>query len=174
ADAPDPALPLAREGYRRSQLEPARAALQTALERTAVLARVVRECTPGAESLWSTTRARHPTGLLMGDGGQCGSCAWAYGQRVRRCRRSNDNARQRRVIDPQWPGCEAYEAAFSEEECRRCAACCREGYDLVQLRRGDRVQHMYPDLVQRQDGYRVLPRPDGHCVALRKTASEGG
>lgn len=174
ADDPDPAVLLAREGYRRSQLEPARSVLEAALERTALLAQVVRECAPGDDSLWSTTRARHPAGLLMGSGGNCGSCAWAYGQRVRRCRRSHANASQRCVVKPNWPGCEAYEPSFSEAECQRCAACCREGYDVVELSRDDSVPHTNPTLVQLQGRRRVIPRPDGHCLALQSSGVEAG
>ncbi len=173
ADDPDPAVPHAREGYRRSQLEPVQSTLRLALERTARLAEVVRDCQPGVDSLWHTTRARHPTGLLMGTTGSCGSCAWVYGERTLRCRRSHPNVGQRPSVNPAWPGCEAFEPTFNDAECRRCAACCREGYDVVQLRRGDRLLHTHPELVTSSGKRKYLSRPDGQCVALQTSDDSG-
>src|SRR5690606_13924289 len=84
ADGDDPAIPFAREGYRRSQLEPVRSALHDALEQTARLAAVVQLVNLPDDlhsvSLWRTARRRHPTGLLMSaePRGTCGDCVWAY------------------------------------------------------------------------------------------------
>lgn len=178
ADGDDPAIPLAREGYRRSQLEPTRAALADALEQTAQLAVVVRSLTLPEElatpSLWGTTRARHATGLLMAatPRGTCGECVWAYGNKVLKCRRSAAAPERRGVVQAPWPGCECFEPRFGAEECRTCGACCREGYDRVELRRNDVVQKLHPELVSRDEsGVAFIARPDGKCRAL---AASGG
>jgi hypothetical protein len=176
-DGQDPAIPLAREGYRRSQLEPVRSALADALEQTARLAAVVRQLTlPGESSqppLWGVTRGRHPTGLLMSaePRGTCGECVWAYGSKVRKCRRSAANPDQRAVVQSDWRGCESFEAHFAVDECRTCGACCREGYDRVELRRSDLVRKRHPALVSTDpSGVAFIARPDGKCRALTQNA----
>jgi hypothetical protein len=169
ADGDDPAILFAREAFRRAQLEPTRSALQAALEQTAQIARIVQQMNVDTTSLWSTVRAKHPTGLLMGPevNGKCGECAWSYGQKTLRCRRSSWETAKRAIIQPHWDGCESFEARFSESECRRCAACCREGYDRVELRRNDVVLRRHPELVSTDEsGVNHIARPDGKCRAL--------
>lgn len=169
ADGEDPAIPLAREAYRRSQLEPTATALRLALENTARIAALVKQLSVPADSLWSVVREKHPTGLLMGrePAGTCGECMWAQGQRHLRCRRSHTNPAERVALDPKWPGCESFQPRFSPTECRQCAACCREGYDRVELRRSDTLLRRRPELVSVDaSGVAYLARPDGKCRVL--------
>jgi hypothetical protein len=176
ADGPserDPAIPIALEAYRRSQLEPTRSVLQRALEQTAQLAAIIHQNPVPEGSLWSTVKLRHESGLLRASTtvGTCGQCAWAYGGAILRCRRSHAESARRATVKPGWPGCEHFEPAFDEGECRSCAACCRQGYDRVELRRGDTIANTHPELVSVDDkGIRHLARPEGLCVALNKDA----
>lgn len=178
ADGDDPAIPLACEGYRRSQLEPVRSALHDALEHTARLAAVVHQLTLPADlasgSLWTTTQRRHPTGLLLSaePRGTCGECTWAYGSKAPKCRRSSPNPVKRASVHRDWPGCESFQPKFASDECRTCGACCREGYDRVELRRNDAVRQRHPELVSvDESGIAFIARPDGKCRAL---TVEGG
>lgn len=169
ADGDDPAIALAREAYRRSQLEPTRTILSDALEQTAQLAAVVQQVNLNADSLWATVRRRHPTGLLMSADakGTCGDCAWAYGSKALSCRRSSTNPQARVAVSRDWPGCESFEPRFAASECRSCGACCREGYDRVELRRNDVVRKRHPELVSSDEsGVAFIARPDGKCRAL--------
>lgn len=171
ADGDDPAIPLAREGYRRAQLEPMRSMLRDALERTARLAALVHELPLEADALWAVAKRRHPTGLLMADVGRgtCGECAWAYGQKVLRCRRSASGSDDRAVVAREWPGCESFEAPLVSDSCRGCGACCREGYDRVELRRGDVVRKRHPELVSVDGAVAFIARPAGKCRALSES-----
>lgn len=169
----DPAIPIALEAYRRSKLEPTHSVLQRALEQTAALAAIVRQGDVPEDSLWATVRLRHQSGLLLPltPKGTCGQCAWAYGGASLRCRRSHMESARRAVVKPEWPACENFEQAFDDAECRTCAACCRHGFDRVELRRGDVLGNEHPELVQVDArGIRHLPRPNGSCVALEQAA----
>lgn len=172
ADGEDPAIPLAREGYRRAQLEPMRSVLRDALERTARLAAIVHELPLDGDALWTVAKRRHPTGLLMADVGRgtCGECAWVYGNKVLRCRRSASNPEDRAVVERDWPGCESFEAPLLDASCRSCGACCREGYDRVELRRGDVVRKRHPALVSVDGAVAFIARPDGKCRGLSESA----
>jgi Fe-S-cluster containining protein len=60
-----------------------------------------------------------------------------------------------------------WERKFGGEACGTCGACCREGFDLAPVRRGEAIARLHPDLVQRGAGGWVgVPRPAGRCLAL--------
>lgn len=169
ADGEDPAISLAREAYRRSQLEPTVTALSLALEQTARIAAVMQQLALPPDSLWMLVRPKHPTGLLMAREplGTCGECVWVYGKRQLRCRRSHANPAQRVAVDTNWSGCESFQPRFDANECRQCAACCREGYDRVELRRSDTLLRRRPELVDVDaSGVAYIARPDGNCRVL--------
>lgn len=52
------------------------------------------------------------------------------------------------------------------ENCGDCGACCRQGFDLVQVSARDPFVRQHPELVQLKDGTQIVPRPNGLCVAL--------
>lgn len=180
ADGDDPAIAIAREGYRRAQLEPMSSVLGEALERTARLAAIVRELPLEADALWTLAKGRHPSGLLMETTprGTCGECAWAHGRNGThrdsvahgrgglRCRRSAPNPDDRAAVEPRWPGCESFELPLAAASCRGCGACCREGYDRVELRRGEAVRKRHPALITVDGKVAYIGRPDGKCRAL--------
>ena len=63
-------------------------------------------------------------------------------------------------------GCERWERQLTAEDCGSCGACCRHGFDFVQVSARDPFVSLHPQLVQLKDGTRIVPRPDGVCVAL--------
>ncbi len=179
----------ARRAARRAACEsrqaPWQPALDEALAATRALAEVVSGPVAGRQpeappSLWSTIRPppiRHPaSGLPLRPAGAamppgqraspaaegCHDCAWAFRLRGSlRCRR-NPEVR----IPDAAPACLGHEAAGSLV-CQRCAACCREAYDCVEVQPGERLLTRHPGLASERDGRFSLRREGGHCVALR-------
>jgi hypothetical protein len=173
APGDDPAIALARDGLERADQGPWAKPIAEALDRTARMAELVRESGVASDALWGLTQRLHASGfpLHADETLKCGACAWAYDDRgVMRCRhtRRGEHSRGRRV-EREAPGCVRFEASFGEEECGACGACCREGFDRVEVRPSELVKKRHPELVSR-DGYgEHLARPGGRCVAL-----EGG
>jgi hypothetical protein len=149
----------ARRGALRARRAPWAPHLEDALAASAAVATAVAPFAE-ARSLFaraSAPPAHHPSALpahAAPDGRTCGDCAWRGNKRC-----AQAGAR----VDPSWPACERFESAL---ECQRCAACCRESYDVVELRPRERFVRQHPSLVRREDGRVVLPRVDGRCVAL--------
>jgi hypothetical protein len=120
-------------------------------------------------SLWERVGepvGAHPSGLRAHPapaGRTCGDCAWQRpagpGKKVPRCRQADD-AR----VSPAWTACERFEPAL---DCRRCGACCREAYQVVEVSPRDPFVKRHPDLLERVDGRLSLRRADGRCPPLR-------
>lgn len=167
----DPAVLLARRALIEAEKPPWKEALSRALEATARLAEVAREAAPEG-SLWRTTRARHGSGFLAHDDPEktCGACAWSYRKAGKLGCRQADRAGRRDVrVRALSAACDRFEPRLSEESCGACGACCREGFDRVEVRARDVVKKRHPQLVVTDSWGVFLPRPDGRCVAL-----EGG
>lgn len=147
----DAAAVAARAGLKRARQGPWAEILTQALSATADLADAVRHI-PG--NLWSQSLARHPLGLPPSkDPAVCTDCAWGQSGRCL-------------VADQHLPelGCAAWEPVLSASDCGACGACCRQGFDVVDLEpdsplldRADVVDHGFGP---------QLPRPGGYCVAL--------
>lgn len=172
-DGADPAIPLAQRAYRRSRQAPFVSALDEALEATAKLAEAVR---PFAEeaSLWRRTRGRHVTGLLLGsEEHRCGDCAWLYTLRGNKsyCRRSKSAERSAVEISAREPACECWEPRLTADDCGSCGACCRGGFDLVQVRPREAFNKKHPELVSQSSLGLHVARPGGSCPALRGDGS---
>lgn len=170
APSDDPAVPLARRAFRASEEPPFADVLREALEATARIAEVVRPFAP-ASSLWHLTRPRHPSGFLRHEDEtlRCGDCAWAkrtpHGLTCRQAARARIvNAPK---LDDALVACERWEPPLDEASCASCGACCREGFDRVELRRRDTLHKKRPDLVSVDRWGTFVPRPDGRCVALQ-------
>lgn len=166
----------AKAGAARAAQPPWAPPLHEALEATAAIARAVAPFAEGArdeglDSLWAFVEPpvpRHPLGFFTALPGSeaasatCGACAWRAvggpGRPVARCRQA-DGAR---VFD-QWPACERFERAL---DCRACAACCREGYDLVLVSPRDPVARKHPHLVRHQGRLLEIRRDGPRCAAL--------
>lgn len=175
APSDDPALPHAQRGFARAERAPYAAVLGAALERTAAIAAVVRELAP-PDSLFRTTRARHPSGFLvaMDPNARCGACAWSFGAGKARlgCRQAKRLGRVSAAISAETPACERFEPRLSDDSCGPCGACCRQGFDRVDVRPRDVIRKRHPELVH-EDGWGVhLPRPGGSCVALEIASGE--
>ena len=147
----EPAAVSARAGLKRAQEGPWAELLTQALSATAALADTVRHI-PG--SLWSQSLLRHPLGLPpSAEPRDCSACAWGQSGR---CLVANQPA-------PDL-GCAAWEAVLTEADCGACGACCRQGFDVVDLE-PDSPLVQRPDVVDHGFGPQ-LPRPGGYCVAL--------
>ena len=142
---------LARAGLKRAREGQWAQILTQALSATAALADTVRHI-PG--NLWSQSLPRHPLGLPPTRAPRpCSGCAWGQS---RRCL----------VADAPTPehGCAAWEPVLTEADCGDCGACCRQGFDVVDLE-PDSPLLARPDVVDHGFGPQ-LPRPGGYCVAL--------
>ncbi len=167
-DDGDPAVPIAQQAHQRSQRAPYHDVLHAALKATAAIADVTRQWASD-DSLWSRTKARHSTGLLLHASAElsCGACTWSYTSHgALRCRRSkNDQGLGKKVQDDER-ACEKWEPQLQDADCASCGACCREGFDLVQVRPRDVFADRHPDLVKKVSLGLIVPRPDGRCLAL--------
>ncbi len=61
------------------------------------------------------------------------------------------------------PACERFEPAL---DCQRCGACCREGYDTVEIGLRDPVRKKHPELITSRDGRLGVAREGSRCAAL--------
>jgi hypothetical protein len=164
----DPAIPIARDGFERATSGEWSVALEQALSQTAALARMLRQLPLPSDSLWRSTRPLHASGFPVGESesSRCGDCAWSYRSGARMyCRQT----RAKRAVAAEHRACVRFEHKLDERACGSCGACCREGFDRVELGSRERVQKRHSLLVA-TDGFGAhLPRPGGRCVAL-----EGG
>ncbi len=173
ADGDDPAIAIARDGFDLAKQKPFKEVLARALSATAAIADAVRDCA-APNSLWSQTRPRHRLGGLLCDSRQlkCGTCAWAMtqtesGGETLACRQHKPMGEEiAPPVDAAEHACERWEAKFSIDDCGQCGACCREGFDVLEVSQSDPFAEMHPELVQIADGELRVPRPDGLCVAL--------
>jgi len=131
--------------------------LMDALEATAAVARAAAPFVDEGSLLAAidAPRPRHPAGgwAHPASDGRCGGCAW----RGDRC------VVRGAPVQAEWPACEAFEAAL---DCRACGACCREGFDVVELSDDESFVSEHSDLVKRIGGRWVLQRIDGRCPPL--------
>jgi len=175
----DPAIARARTAFERAHSGPWAAAIQTALMRTAQLAAVARDAGVTGDSLWALTTPMHRAGFPLGDtDSTCASCAWSYShKRATHCRQANarDQARGNvvdaegiveRFIAPTDRACVRYERRLDDDDCGPCGACCRQGFDRVELRPRDAVYKRHLALVSSDSFGDHLARPGGLCVAL--------
>jgi hypothetical protein len=168
AASDDPALPIARRAFSRAAEPPYRETLSAALTATADIADAVRPFVPET-SLWRRTRARHASGFLRHDAPEltCGTCAWFHrSSRGFGCRQAARLGRRDVALSAELRACERWETALGAESCAPCGACCREGFDRVELRRRDALAKRHPELVQVDRWGAFVPRPGGRCVAL--------
>jgi len=188
APGEDAAIELARAGLKRARRSPYRETLHAALSATAALADTLRPFVPD-HSLWRTFQAEHPCGFRLHADSllSCDTCAWAIVRSKGKleCRRTRPGCRpvnynlgevdlvQSRVrLDPQQHACELHEAPLTRQDCFQCGACCREGFDVVEVTPRERFARGHPELVEVRSSERlVVPRPQGRCVALEGTGS---
>jgi hypothetical protein len=186
ATGDDAAIPLARSGLERARKAPYREVLHAALSGTAALADVLRSKV-SADSLWLVTNAEHPAGFRRHPDSslQCDDCAWAIPRaKGLQCRRTRPGCTpayhglgavpdmQRARFDQAQPACEYFERKLTQEDCFSCGACCHKGFDVVEVQPTERFARRHPDLIEVRSAERcVVPRPNGHCVALTGNGS---
>lgn len=112
----------------------------------------------GPLSLFAQVRshvALHVSGFPLGSRGQCGGCTW---------RSAGGSCAQAKARMPaELPACERFEPAL---DCQTCGACCREGYDAVEVGVRDPVRKKHPELIVTRDGRLGMAREGSRCAAL--------
>jgi hypothetical protein len=167
-DSEDPALPLARAAWLEARRPPFRDVLERALHATARLAEVARAVAP-ASSLWRSTEKLHASGFGPSSNPKlrCAECAWSREKKGKlACHQAERLGRKQLLIEPESSACELWEARLDRESCATCGACCREGFDRVELRARDGLRKKHPELVQEDRWGVFVPRPNGKCLAL--------
>lgn len=166
----DPAIPLARDAFQRARSESFWQPLERALAETARLAEIVRGTLGDAQSLWHRSVPVHRSGFPVDvhSRATCGDCGFSFalGQKLA-CRKTRALPEQRgKLVSAEERACVRFEPKLDQEACFACGACCREGFDRVDVRAKDLIKRARPDLVS-VDGYGAhLARPGGKCVAL--------
>jgi len=164
----DPAVPIAKRAFLEAQTSPFNEVLNEALSDTATIAALARKAAP-EDSLWALTRAQHPSGFLAhADASKrCESCAWSRARGTKlRCLQAQRAGKTSLLLAADQAGCELWEPRLTEDSCKTCGACCREGFDRVELKRGDRLRKVRPDLISEDRWGVFVPRPDGRCLPL--------
>jgi Putative zinc- or iron-chelating domain len=175
APCADPAQPLAARAFERAQLAPWADVLHDALEATATIAALLGEQV-ASDSLWRRVRPRHSTGFLQGTDAErkCGECAWSFAARagaVLQCRQTARGGLRPKPVAALELGCERWEPKLGAEDCTACGACCREGFDLVQVGKREPFARNHPELVLHSTLGWHVPRPGGRCGALNGDGS---
>ncbi len=156
--ADDESVSLARLAIGRASRSPWAPHLEDALRATAEVVRVAAPFAAEGSLLFdlAAPRPTHPAGGWRhpSAAGTCAECAWRAGSSC---------AATRAAVEPRWPACESFEASL---DCRACGACCREGFDVVELEPDDPFVRAHGALVERVDGRLVLRRLDGRCPPL--------
>jgi len=112
----------------------------------------------------------HPLGFARGPADRsCGTCAWNTADRCLQTYRPGHAGKR---IDRNWQACARWEPRLTDESCGSCGACCREGYSLAPVKRGEAMRKAHPEWVTDSVQGPCLPRPDGRCVALDGDGSE--
>ena len=175
APSDDPALPIARRALARAEQPPFAEILEQALRQSAQIADIVRALAP-EDSLFARTRPRHASGFLehAEAGKRCAECAWSFaaGTHALRCRQAVRAGRKHVRIAAEARACERFEPRLDATSCASCGACCRQGFDRVEVAARDLIRKRHPQLVHEDGWGRHLPRPGGNCVAL-EIGSEG-
>jgi predicted SprT family Zn-dependent metalloprotease len=184
----DAAITLARAGLERARNNPYRQVLHQALSATAALADALRPLAP-ADSLWRCTQGQHPLGFRLHDDAtlRCGDCAWGIARRDGKlaCRQLRpgctpvsyslaDEAAAPRapLLAAAQQACEHHEPRLTQQDCFRCGACCHRGFDVVEVAANETFAVRHADLIEvRSADRRVVPRPNGSCIALTGNGS---
>lgn len=176
----DAAAQLARSGWQRAQQSPYRQVLHEALSATAAIAALTQAAAP-ADSLWQRARGMHAAGFALHTDAslRCGDCAWASEDEsgALTCRQTHadcqplihrlEELRSDVEVDAQQRACEHYEPRPVQQDCFSCGACCHRGFDVVEVGAEEEFAQRHPDLIAvRSEGRYVVPRREGHCVAL--------
>ena len=179
-DGDDPAIPLAQEAFYLARKPPFDTALTRALSATATIADAIRDFVLPT-SLWSQTRARHRLGSLLSITPEqiCGDCVWAVqskptasGKPRISCRQHKEAGQAAPTVRAEERACDRWEPVFTIDDCGQCGACCRQGFDVLEVSPRDPFRKLHPELVELQGGEYRVPRPNGFCVALDGDGNE--
>lgn len=156
---------LAQEGWWRAFQEPWAGILEEVLAATGRLALFVQGLPGlGADSHWRTVREAHPLRLGPGEPGRtCGDCAW---RNIGRCLQAALPGAKGPRVPADGVACNRHEPRLDPDECRRCGACCREGFSWVPVGPREPLRSVRPEWLERDGRRWKLPRPAGRCLAL--------
>ncbi len=149
----------ARLGAARISRPPFGPHVEQALVATEQIVRAAAPFAAGSQSLFARVAARpqpHPSGFSMRSDETCGSCAWRSA--TGRCVQSSVR------VAAELTACERWQRAGLD--CQQCGACCREGYDTVEIGPRDPVRAHHPELVVVRDGRLNIAREGVRCAAL--------
>jgi hypothetical protein len=157
----DPAIAMAQAAWPAATSGPWSGPIREALSGTADIAAVLRRFAP--DSLWAAALPPHPTGLPPGEAdATCGGCAWFSSDRCARA--AAPTAASQRA-------CRYWHAPLPPDACAGCGACCRQGFDVVDLEPSSPIIAQHPEWVSDAGWGPQLPRPAGFCIALQRRAS---
>jgi hypothetical protein len=174
--AKDPSITMARlaltDARERGWWEP----ICAALKKTAVMAASIRELVP-ANSLWKTVVPMHPLEMfpLGYHGRTCGDCAWSVvAGNFQLCLQSkSEKGDMLRNVELSWPDCDRFEEELTPSSCQECGACCRQAFSFVAVGSHEPFVQKHGNLLEKDGDRLILPRPGGHCVALRHEEHTG-
>lgn len=169
----------ARLGAWRASQPRWREALRQAFAASARIADAVQSsevADVGLPSLWNTVSPRPPLHAAghapvadYHSGHGCADCAWSFTARGhQRCRHAPAVR-----LPKDAPACTAWEPMV-ELQCQRCAACCREAYDAVEVQPREVVLKRHPALVVDAGSHFKLKRDGDRCAALEGSDGQYG
>ena len=151
APGSDPAIPIANQARLRALQEPWNSVLEEAFAATAALAALVPR---DSGTIWDRALPPHPTRLPPRAEGRCGGCAWRDDEGL--CLQADQR------VAAEQSACVRWEPPLTLEDCKRCGACCGEGFHRVEPEASEAA---LPGAVTDEFGPH-LPRPEGRCVQL--------
>ena len=158
----DPAIPMAQRAWPAATTGPWADAISQALSATAAIADTLRAF--DGDSLWAAALPRHPSALPPAPikNPPCQQCAWFQ---------DGHCGRAKTTIPAQTPGCHYWQGPLSASDCAHCGACCRQGFDVVDLDADSPLIQRHPTWITDQGWGPQLPRPQGFCVALKQRSA---
>jgi hypothetical protein len=165
----EPSVSMAQKGLENARAWRWESPIQRAMKATAEIAKITRPFTD-ERSLWNSSQPLHPSGFPYDGNNACGKCAWAMVEATGvglLCQQSNNGKGLLVPVEADSPSCLRFEERFDAEECSRCGACCREGFDAVPVGEDEPLFKARPDLLAGEGDFIFIPRPDGKCRVLK-------
>ena len=168
-----PSASIARQGLENAKAWNWEKHILKGLEATATIAEALRPFSPPS-SLWAKSKPLHPTGFVLDGNKTCNECAWSLSipEGGLQCQHTNVDTQAFITLEPETVSCHRFEEKFTDSECGRCGACCREGFDAVAVGPDETIREERPDLLERQGDFVFLPRPEGRCSGLQTNQGE--
>lgn len=172
----DPACMIAQEALQLARKAPYHQILRKALSKTASIHQMMKNLSfPSSKipSIWKTAPPPllHPSLFPFSKENKehtCQTCAW-FQQQKGECSKSKVFFESNPKISKHSSACVMYEKSL---DCQSCAACCRDFFELVPIRKTDTILKKAPFLIQKQDNRFFMRREHKKCVALEHLNSQ--